>query len=160
VLKDVVIDTNVLAHADNPNESRQAASIAMIEGLLPAHTMVAIDEGLSLDEGQNKSRIWAEYKSKIPPTCALASYFLQQILSTERLQETPAKVDVAVAKKINQMIAKASDRVFLRVAINTAEKLLVSHDFNDFAESKRADIRKRMNVTVCDASALPTGSAD
>jgi hypothetical protein len=122
--------------------------------------MLAIDEGLRLEEGQNKSKIWAEHYYKIPASCTLARYFLQEILSTGRIRETNPKVDLALAQKINQMIAKRSDRIFLRVALNSAEKLFVSHDFKDFSRQKRADIRKGVGVTVCEAGALQDAESE
>ena len=52
---------------------------------------------------------------------------------------------------VNQMVRKPMDRTFLRVAINSRNHLLVSHDFEDFAVAKRASIGATLGVAVIDA---------
>jgi predicted nucleic acid-binding protein len=59
--------------------------------------------------------------------------------------------DRGAAKKVTQMIRKPRDRVFLGIAYNSEEKILVSHDYEDFQASKRVDIRRELSVAVIEA---------
>jgi hypothetical protein len=152
MLIDIVVDTNVLAHADNPQEQRQQDAIDLLTRLLNSETRLAIDEGFDFDEALNKSAIWQEYRANLSPT-APAFHFINALASQGRISEKSLKLDVAVVKKINQLIKKQTDRKFLRIAVNSVEHLLTSHDYVDFQEAKRASIKKTIQVTVCDAAA-------
>jgi len=65
MISDVVIDTNVLVHADNPMEARSAASRSLLQGLLGVNTVLCVDEGYDPDEPRNRSRIGSEYRQNL-----------------------------------------------------------------------------------------------
>ena len=152
MLTDIVIDTNVFAHADNPQEHRQRDAVELLEALLACDTLLVVDEGLDADEARNRSAIWREIGSVMTPN-SFAFYFCQTLLSSGRVAEVSRKVDVAIARKINQCVRKPMDRTFLRVAYNTDERILISHDFEDFQVRKRRFLEQAISVLVVEAVA-------
>lgn len=61
MLEDLVIDTNVLMHANNSKEERQEDTIKFLKKLLASDTFICVDEGFDPDEAKNKSKIIGEY---------------------------------------------------------------------------------------------------
>ena len=63
MIDDIVVDTNVLAHAGNPDEARQQSSIDLVVALKAGKTSICVDAGFHLDESKNRSHIAVEYRS-------------------------------------------------------------------------------------------------
>jgi hypothetical protein len=53
-----------------------------------------------------------------------------------------------LGKKSIKSSEKPRDRTFLKVAINSQDHFLCSHDFEDFTEPKRVEIKNRFDVRV------------
>jgi hypothetical protein len=153
MLDDLVVDTNVLMHADNPNEDRQADAAEMLEVLLASDTALVVDEGFHLDEGKNKSLIGAEYLRLLQPL-STGYRVLAALASNGRVTFTDLSLDAAVRKRINQLVRNKRDRTFLRGACKSAEHVLCSHDYQDLAQSKRRSIKKELDIQVDDAEAV------
>jgi predicted nucleic acid-binding protein len=150
MLADVVIDTNVLLHAQNPTEQRCAESLQLLQLLLEASTALCVDEGFAHDETLNRSHIGAEYLQKL----RAGSFALEVIVALAargRIRHVPRRAPLATAGKINQLLRNRVDRVFLSVAFNSTEKILVSHDYKDFQIPKRRDIASSLGVNVTEA---------
>ncbi|WP_156957947.1 hypothetical protein [Paracidovorax oryzae] len=151
-LHDVTIDTNVLMHACNPIENRHTDSIEFINALLNSATMLAMDEGFSVDPGQNRSLIGAEYLAKLVPG-SISSVAIIQLALSGRVVVVESRILPQLSKKLNQMVANRRDRTFVKVAANSNGAHLVSHDYVDFAQAKRKNIHKTFGVSMIDASA-------
>lgn len=150
MLPDIVIDTNVLCHADNPVEPRCAASRSLMSRLLDVPTQLCVDRGFALDRARNRSHICAEYLDMVVPG-SVPYAVLTHLFASGRVREVDRRPDHATAKKVMRMVAKARDRIFVGVAHNSSAKTLVSHDFQDFAAQKRHDIRKDIGVSIIEA---------
>jgi hypothetical protein len=48
-------------------------------------------------------------------------------------------------------VSKPRDRKFFFLAANSRERVLVSHDYNDFTNDNRAQAKRRFKVRICDA---------
>ena len=57
-----------------------------------------------------------------------------------------------IRRWINQRVRNAVDRTFLKVTVNSKERILVSHDFQDFPERIRAACPGELGVTILEAS--------
>ncbi len=151
MLPDIVIDTNVLCHADNPSEPRCAASLTLMNTLLVISTNLCVDEGFALDMTKNRSHICAEYLERLVPG-SVPYAVLTHLAAFNRVREVHRRPDWATARRIKQMVRKARDRIFVGVAHNSAGKTLVSHDFQDFAAAKRHTVKKDIGVSIIEAN--------
>jgi hypothetical protein len=152
VLNDVVIDTNVLVHADNPGEERHRDAVELLDQLLEADTKLGIDEGFDIDPQKNLSLIGQEYLEKLTPT-SLAYLILAHLAQTERVTFIPRSFGAHTRKAVNQILKNKRDRTFVLVAGETENRVLCSHDFKDFGKRKRKDIKTKLGVAIVDASA-------
>ena len=61
-------------------------------------------------------------------------------------------VPETIAKKIRKYVRSSQDRIFVRVAANSQEMVLTSHDFKDIPVKSRQELKKKIAVKVLDAS--------
>jgi hypothetical protein len=151
MMVDIVIDTNVLVHAGAPSEPRMAEAFDLVRRLIAVETLLCVDNGFDADRDRNRSLIAAEYYGKLrygSPGLGLLAHLAQN----HRLRFLPRMAERSQQRKINQMIRKPRDKTFLSVASNSTERVLVSHDFEDFQAKKRPDIKKYLGVAVICAS--------
>lgn len=150
MLNDIVIDTNVLLHAQNPNEKRFKDSSNLICKILDENTSLCMDEGFSEDESKNKSMIGWEYLSNLQYG-SIGLNLIAQLALQQRIKQLTKRAPERIVSKINQLIRNKTDRVFLNVAYNSDEKTLVSHDYKDFQKTKRRFIATNLQIQVIEA---------
>lgn len=153
-LTDIVVDSNVFVHCSGePGASQCDMSVSFVTALVACETVCRIDEGFSVNEAKNRSLIGAEYLAVIHAG-TLGYQVLFRLATTQRLvphRVTP-KADVRAAKRqIDQLIRKKRDRTFLLAAVMSDDRVLVTHDYEDFQVSKRETIRRQLDVAVVDA---------
>jgi hypothetical protein len=149
--KDLIIDTNVLVHANNRLEPRRNYSVNLISHLITSDILLGLDPGFSLMRESNKSLIGAEYhKHLIYGTLGYA--LLVEVFKNKRIKEIDQTLDRASTKKILQHIRNKRDRTFLKVTINSSKKTLVSHDFQDFSVSNRRYFKREFDIKIIEAS--------
>lgn len=154
-IDDIVVDTNVLMHASNPQEPRFDAAKNFLERFVQVHTCLCVDEGFDIDESRNRSLIGGEYLDRLSP--GTIGYAVISMLALDgRLSMVPTRVADPVRRKINQMIGNSRDRTFVRVAVNSGGRVLVSHDYSDFPVPIRNKINLELGVLVEDASDATT----
>ena len=147
----IVIDTNVLEHADNPTEKRQSHCKALLDYISGATGMILyIDDGFDINEARNSSKIWSEYIERLPPGSAGHSFLL--LLSGLQQIDTLSKVvSSSISKKIRQKVHDSSDIVFAKVTHNSPGKILVSHDFTHFSNASRKFLEDAIGIQIIDA---------
>ena len=151
-LRDVAVDTNVFAHADNPNEIRQADAVEFLSAFLESDALLLVDADFSLIEHENRSAIGSEYLQHIIAVALpLASATLARLASSSRILEISAAVPNHIRRRINQLVADPSDRVFVKVALNGESKVLCSHDFKHLSVRVRGELRS-LSIAVLDAN--------
>src|SRR5439155_16995687 len=134
VLSDIVIDTNVFLHAQNPNEQRFAASGRLLELLLRVKTALCVDPGFSLDEARNRSLIGAEYLEKIR-FGSIGYATLIQISLGNRIKLVERQIDQRYRASFREWRLKPRDQTFLAVAIKGQNQVLVINDFATFTNA-------------------------
>jgi predicted nucleic acid-binding protein len=150
MLGDLVLDTNVLLHAGDPRQGRQASAQKLFAKLKTTTTKACVDEGYDQDPARNRSLIGAEYMQHLRQ--GSVGYALIQFLAVNgRIAVLSRHAPAQIKKQISQMIRNVRDRTFLGVAYNSQSRLLVSHDFQDFDIGKRARLRRDMGVQVVEA---------
>jgi hypothetical protein len=149
---DLVVDTCTLVHA-NSETDYQESSIELINKLIMNNTLLVVDEGFDLNETTNRSYIGLEYIKHIAPGM-LAYGLLQHIALNGRFKFVSNRVPNATKNHIEQIIRNKKDRMFLRVALNSEEKKLISHDYTDYQKAKRKTIKTKLKVEILDASEI------
>jgi predicted nucleic acid-binding protein len=152
MLRDVVIDTNVFAHAQNPIEPRFPAACRFLDDLLRQATMLCVDPGFHPDESCNTSLIGAEYLQRLRAGSPAFEVVLR-LFSSQRIREVPRETTPQMRRRIVRLIRDSRDRTFVIVALNSDEKVVVSHDFSGgLQRRKRRAIRRETGVEVLDAA--------
>jgi len=151
MLSDIVIDTNVLVHAQNPSVERFVESRNLLNMLLACATMLCVDEGFNFNQTENRSFIGLEYLKHLTPG-SVSFQFVVSLASNGRIKRLPKNAVQQSKKIINQLIRKQSDRIFLSVACNSSDKTLISHDYEDFQIQKRKTLKQKLGVIILAAN--------
>ncbi len=152
MIRDVVIDTNVLMHAQDSTCDKFNDANVFLTALGASATVICVDAGFTWEEASNRSLIGQEYLAHLQHGSTAYS-LVEEMARSGRVVEVDRKVGDYQRKQINQLIRseKARDKTFLRVAVNSHEQILVSHDYEDFQPAKRATIRARLGVSIIEA---------
>ena len=151
MLVDVVVDTNVLFHADNVSSKREKEAASFLRAVLAGDTALCLDGRCVDGVYQVGSSLIEEEYLRHAGAMSLGSAFVAQMASQGRVTYVSRDVSARVRKWINQEIYNKRDRTFVRAAARSCEKVLVSHDFADFPPATRAACRKRLSVDVLDS---------
>lgn len=155
MLSDIVVDTNVLMHASNFQEPRQADAQSFLLSLQISETQLCVDEGFDINEAKNRSHIGSEYLNNLN-IGMLGFAVVSYLAKSGRIRMVSRSVPPAISKKIRLRVGSAQDRVFVRVAFNSEDKTLASHDFTDLPQKTRNELSKKISVTILSAGeALP-----
>ena len=151
MLIDLVVDSNVLSHAQNPEDSHFVEAGILLEKLAASTTLLCMDGRFTIGAG-NSSLIGQEYLDNVGfggPAFAT----LQLLMQTNRIKVVSAKVSLGHKKIVDSLVPNNKrDRTFIKVAFNSHEQRLASHDFADFPRSIRRKIRDKLGVVVQEAS--------
>jgi hypothetical protein len=150
---DIVVDSNVLSHAQNPEADYFDDSRVLLEKLTAATTLLCMDGRFAVNGG-NSSLIGQEYLQNVGfggPAFA----FLLSLMQNDRIKAVPVKVPYHVKKRVDLTVPNnARDRTFVRVAFNSVEKALVSHDYHDFTPDVRKTLRGQLGVVIEEAGEI------
>lgn len=154
-LTDVVVDTNVFLHADDPSTPHQSAARELVVALVNGHIALCVDKkNANSGDGDYNSLILAEYAKHVRATM-LAFPILQQLLAGRGAKFVPRAVPDGIRKQIRQAVpGNTRDRTFVQTAYNTESGVLASHDFTDFPLGVRAGLKARTGVRVATADAI------
>lgn len=144
---DLVLDTNVLSHADNPASSSQQSALEVIEWMRDSTVFWILD-----DNGKNQpdpftSQLYAEYTQTLSPMGASLQLFIA-CLAGGRIRFAPRPGE-ALRNNVRKLVPKnKKDQVILGATAGTEDKVLVSNDEDDFHTAARKDIHKKLAVTI------------
>jgi len=150
MLADVVIDTNILLHAENKQEQRQQSCQILIDLLRDVDSKLCVDVGFDFEESNNRSIIGQEYIKHLRAG-SLGYALVEYLARSGRVSILPRSVPPSVMRHIKQ-IPKGPDRTYVRVANNSKDKTFVSHDFNDIPLTVRKRIKDAIDVCIVDAN--------
>lgn len=153
-LSEIVVDTNVFVHAYNPSNQYNQNSIEVLNAILNSSVSLCVDGDYDSGGAGNRSRLGNEYNEHITPG-QLGYAVLLTVLDQQRLKSIPV-TDVNLHKKhFRQMVSNTSDVIVLSTAMCSADKFLISNDYTDFTQRKRAGWRKRpLFLTVKNANEM------
>lgn len=151
MLADVVVDTDVLMHADNEDSADRDASRDLIARLRASATALCFDPGFDLDEARNKSGIAGEYFDHLAHG-SVGLALVEECALTGRVRSIATRVAPDVNRAIRQLVWDPTDHKFVKVAINSEERVLVTHNTSHI-EPAAVDLKARWRVDVVDAYA-------
>jgi len=151
-MTDILIDTNILMHANNNHENTQGDCIALLEYLLSSSEMICVDNEIDLD----KSMILHEYYDNLKTHGTAGRNFIERMLRLKRFKPVTRQTEHRVTKIINQHINrdKHVDKIFIKTTYNSADKTFVSHDYEDFQDHKRVFFKRTLNINIIQARDL------
>lgn len=152
MLVDIVIDNNVLMHSDNEQEPRRNQCVVLLRMLRNCQTHLCVDDGFSLDEAKNRSHIGGEYLRHLR-FGSIGFAIVSHLAQSSRIRLVPRKVPQDVSKHIRKQVNKGPDRTYVKVAFNSTDKTLASHDFEDLPQPVRDRLRNAIGVRILAADA-------
>lgn len=150
---DIVIDTCTLKHANDPDSKYFVHSVEFIKRMYNNQVNCTVDEGFSTIESENQSYLGLEYIKHLQPG-TLGYGLVAHLASNLRIDFVSNRIPNAIKNYIEQIIRNKKDRMFLRVAYNSNDKTLASHDFTDYQKRKRVDINRRLEVVIVTAEEI------
>lgn len=144
----MVIDTNVLKHADDKNYHRRSDCIDFINQVMESEKVLVFldisDQGYIRYE-YNKHIKWG----------MLGYTMLLKIAKVSRIRFKDRSTDPVIKRKINRTGIKTEDRIFVNIAYQTKDKLLISQEHEDFTDKIRGILKKEIDVDVLMAHECP-----
>jgi predicted nucleic acid-binding protein len=151
MISEIVIDTNVLAHAGNRTSPERKASLELLEKLRASNVVLCVDPGADIEEAKNKSQIFSEYIAHLS-VGSVGMTTLVHLATNSRLSFTDKKVSPAHRRKIIDIVHDKSDHVFVKVAKNSRDKTLATHDKKNFPKLAIARLKNEVGVIVANAA--------
>jgi hypothetical protein len=151
MLDTIVIDADVFMHSENPQALQQNDSKLLLSSLLVSTTKLCVDEGFELEESKNRSKIGCEYLTHVRHVSA-AFAIIVKLGTSGRILKLSRTVDQNTGRVICRSVSDKSDRVYVRVAYNSASQVLASHDTTAYPTKAKGNIQQRIGVRVVDAA--------
>lgn len=151
MLRDVVVDTNVLWHAENSGVAYYDESRRFLKRLETSTTIWRLDEGWDLNEAKNRSRLLSEYLSKLS-WGDLGLSVLAFLARNERVKSSP-RCNEQHRRVIRRWVRDTTDQHFVRVACESEEQLFVSHDERSIPQKSRRELQANLGVEIVAAPA-------
>lgn len=140
---DFVIDTNVLFHAAQSDYCKQQNCIDIINRIMYSNEKICLDiNGFMM----------SEYRLHIKP--GMLGHTLLLLLSNPknlRIRYVDRSIPAAINNKINRTGIKTQDRIFVRIAYKSTDKILITQEHEDFVDKIRARIEDQIGVEVIEA---------
>lgn len=149
-ISDIVIDTNVFVHSDNPHIHFNNSAKETLQRVIDENIKICVDDIFDIRECENTSRIGSEYYRNLTPgtygyTCLL------QILIKQNIKQIIKKEFNREKRELGQLVSNRTDIVFVIVTIGSDCKTLVSNDYQDFNRNNRNIIKRRFDINIKDS---------
>ncbi|MHB8808041.1 MAG: hypothetical protein ACYC59_10740 [Anaerolineaceae bacterium] len=145
MFNDMVVDTNVFVHASNPDDINFQNATLMFKKLSKVSTMLCLDPGFSTDQSKNHSLIMGEYLENLG-IGTVGYNIVQKLAASYRFKEVDRKVDSQVGNLIYRKIEEKKDRKFVKIAFNSNDHILISHDYEHFTVGVRHELNMKIGV--------------
>lgn len=140
-----------MSHAQNPANSHFEDSKELLEKLADSTTLLCMDGRFTTGAG-NSSLIGQEYLQNVG-FGGIAFAVLQLLMQSGRIKVVPLKISLNDKKTIDALVPhNRRDRTFVKVAYNSSERRLASHDYIDFSVAVRNLAKTRLGVRIEDAA--------
>jgi len=144
---DVVLDTNVLSHAENPGVEQQESALAVLDWMRNSDVRWVLDDQGKTAPDPKTSLLFQEYRATLSPQSA-SLRLLIDFLSSQRVVFAP-RPGQSVRDCIRRLIQNnVNDRAVLGAAHGSRDRVLVSNDTADFSESVRDSVWQQLEVNI------------
>ncbi|MFK4483636.1 hypothetical protein [Curtobacterium sp. AB7] len=145
--KDVVLDTNVLSHAENAGSSFQETAFAVLEWLRNADARWVLDDQGKDAPNPHTSLLFQEYRATLSPQSP-ALRMLIEFLSFQRVIFA-ARPGKELRDSIRELVPRnVKDRAVLGAACGSENRVLVSNDMTDFSTGVRDAVWDQFEVNI------------
>ena len=152
---DVVLDTNVLSHADNAGSAHQATALTVLAWVRDSSVAWVLDDQGKAAPDPKTSLLYSEYHNTLAPQ-GLALALFTFLLQAERVRFA-ARPGQDVQKKLQTLVPRNKcDRAVLGAAHGTVDQVLVTNDYDDFPSAIRGAVKKQLGVEVIDSDEAAT----
>lgn len=146
MMKELVIDTNVIVHAHNEANLYHESALACLTSVLQSKINICVDDDFQFINN-NSSVIISEYIQHVR-SGTYGYYFLLQMASNGRItvyQKKNYNKEKALLRKI---IPNKHDIIFLIITLASHDKYFISNDYNDFNTTIRNEIKRKYDTTI------------
>lgn len=149
--EDIVLDTNVLSHAENPGSVNQESALAVLHWMMKSNTLWVLDDNGKDAPNPWTSILYVEYHETLPPQ-SLSLLLLQTCLQSERVKfaARPTRVDREIIERL--IPRNKRDRAVLGAARGSTDRILVSNDEADFDAATRKAVKKVLGVQILNSA--------
>lgn len=152
---DVVIDTNVLSHADNEAMAERLASVAVLQWMSAGEQKWVVDDQGRVQPDPMTSVLISEYMTTLAPQSYGRAVFIQ-CMQTQRLAFAP-RPDRQTRELIQRLVPRnPKDRAVLGAAAGSTDRVLVSNDLSDFTDEVRDEADVALGVLILTADEAAT----
>lgn len=147
----VVIDTNVMAHAENSSNVNHLTAFAVVTWLRDHASMLLIldDQGKAKPD-PSTSVLYSEYRSTLDPQ-GFALTLVTALLAGGRV-DFAERPDRRTREAIAGLVPRNKpDRAVLGAACGCDDRTLVSNDYVDFPHEVREQCRTQFSVEIIDS---------
>lgn len=144
---DIVLDTNVLSHADNPGSSHQLSAQRVLDWMRGCEVYWVLDDNGKSQPDPHTSQLYLEYRQTLPPMGAAIQLFAA-CLAGGRVRFAPRPAQT-VRDNIRRLVPRnKKDQVILGAAAGATDKVMISNDESDFPKSVRKKALTQLAVTI------------
>lgn len=147
----LVVDTNVMAHADHKGTANHDSALVLLTWLRDHESihLVLDDQGKAAPD-LSTSVLATEYRATLSPQ-GFALNLFAALLGSKRVAFAD-RPDYTTRRCIAKLVpGNTADRAVLGAATGCQDKLLVSNDFGDFPHDVRDACRDELGVDVMDS---------
>ena len=150
--KSLVIDTNVLAHADNRSTAFHESALLLLNALREqAGITLTLDDQGNAAPDLSTSVLASEYRATLAPQGFGLTLFTALLVSGRVV--FAARPDRSTRDAIRSLVTRnPSDRAVLGAAVGCSDKLLVTNDYDDFPTDVREEALAQLYVDVVDSA--------
>jgi len=150
MVREYVIDANVLGHAMNPAERFHPSAVELLVGLLESTDCLVFDD-TSGSQDLDGSHLAHEYQRWVQVP-GLAQEFFIRIVEDHDRHRFVGRPNAEVWRACQNLVRRNKrDCIFLGVATQTASRELISNDYNDFDAGVRTAARRQLSVDIIDS---------
>ncbi len=140
-----VIDTNILIFASNVNEEKYFNAVEFVLDVRKNHSIV-ID---------HKREIVKEYNKKLKNNPFYKKWWKHMISTKGKIAFHDSKIPSYHKNKLENLKFHNDDLLFVGVASNSCDKLLVTEDKDDYNKNIRYYLKQNLDINVYFLDNLP-----
>lgn len=147
---DIVIDANVFAHAENPNNAYFSSAVDLVTNLVGSDESLALDDTGKRSPNEATSNLYREYTECLSPN-SISFVVIKMLLDSGRVtfHRRPSR---EIWNKCEKLVPRnRNDAIVLGVGVQTDRHLIVSNDYRDFHSKARKKVLKELDVTILDS---------